>query len=376
MRFYRLWAVAWKESIHLFRDWRSLFLAVVTPLFLLILFGYALRLDIDRVPLVIWDQSNTQESRRLISHFIDSHYFSPSGGFVNNYKDLERAIDTGEALVALVIPFSFGRQVKGENKIQLIVDGSDSNSATIALGYAEAMIQQQSHVLMVERSFRRGENPVVPLLEVQGRILFNPNAESTNTIVPGLVAVIMMVISALLTSSTISREWEKGTMEQLIATPVKVFELVAGKMLPYFLIGIVDLLLIVILGSLLFQVPMRGSFLLLFAMASIFLVGSLSVGMVISIVAKSQLLSSQIAMVATFLPSFLLSGFITAINNMPIALQIVTNFVPAKYFVGLLTSLYLKGSGLDLLWMEILLLFCFAIGTFCLANLLFKKKLV
>ncbi len=213
-------------------------------------------------------------------------------------------------------------------------------------------------------------------LDVRPRVWFNPDLESKNYIIPGLIAVIMMVIAALLTSLTVAREWERGTMEQLISTPVKGRELILGKLLPYFAIGMFDVLLAVLMGEFLFQVPLRGNVALLFAMAAIFLVGALSLGMVISVVTKSQLLASQLAMVMTFLPAFLLSGFMYAISNMPKPIQMVTYLIPARYFVALLKGIYLKGIGLDILFIEAGLLTIFGVMMIVLANVKFKKKLV
>ena len=307
----RTWAVARKETIHIARDPRSLGMAVAIPMLLLVLFGYALTLDVDRVPLVIWDQSRTQASRDFVSRFSASRYFAVQAS-VRNYREVERAVDSSRALVALIVPGDFASRVASGQAapVQLIVDGSDSNTATIAMGYADAVAQAYSQEIALS-TVRRGAGaaaPTVPL-DVRPRVWFNADMESRNYIIPGLIAVIMMVIAALLTSLTVAREWERGTMEQLISTPVKGPELILGKLLPYFAIGMLDVLLAVLMAEFLFQVPMRGSPALVFAMAAVFLAGALSLGMLISIVTKSQLLASQLAMVLTFLPSFLLSGF-------------------------------------------------------------------
>lgn len=376
MKLYRLLAVAKKEYLHIIRDWRSLFLTLVTPLFLLLLFAYALTLDVDHVPLIVWDQSKTYESRELISKFTGSRYFSLLEE-TDNYNRIEKAIDKGDALIAMVIPTDFARRLDAskETKVQLIVDGSDSNTATIALGYSDAIITAYSQKLFVEAIERMGQQaPNLPI-DLRTRIWFNPDIESRNNIIPGLIGVIMMVITSLMTALTIAREWERGSMEQLISTPVKVPELIFGKMLPYFCIGIIDVIMIVLIGEFLFDVPFRGNLLLLFSMAIVFLIGALSLGMLISIVTKTQLLASQLAMVVTFLPSFLLSGFLSAIHNMPQAIQFITYFVPARYFITFLRAIYLKGVGLSILYVEGIFLISFAFLTAFLANKKFKKKL-
>jgi ABC-2 type transport system permease protein len=372
----RVWAVARKEFLHVLRDARSLAMAVATPVLMLVLFGYALTLDVDRVPLIVWDQSNTHESRELVSRFALSRYFSVAG-HVDNNRDLEREIDARRALVALVIPTDFARNVATDRQapVQLIVDGSDSNTATIALGYAEIVTETYSQRIAADRIRRAGGAVPRPPLGVEPRVWFNADLESKNYIIPGLIAVIMMVIAALLTSLTVAREWERGTMEQLISTPVKGPELIAGKLVPYFVIGMFDVLLAVLMGEFVFDVPLRGSVALLFGMAAIFLVGALSMGMTISIVTKNQLLASQIAMVTTFLPAFLLSGFMFAIANMPIPIQAITHVIPARYFVALLKGIYLKGVGLDVLAGEAILLAAFSAIMLLVANRKLKKKL-
>jgi len=373
----RMWAVARKEFLHVFRDPRSLGMAVAIPILMLILFGYALTLDVDRVPLVVWDQSATPASRRLISRFDGSRYFSRVGD-VDNYRDLERAIDTRRALAALVIPTDFARRMEAgrDAPVQLILDGSDSNTATIALGYAEALVEGFAQEVVLEHVRRVGASLPPGPLDVRLRVWFNEELESKNYIIPGLIAVIMMVIAALLTSLTVAREWERGTMEQLISTPVKGPELILGKLAPYFTIAMFDVLLAVLMGEFIFDVPLRGDVALLFAMGAMFLIGALSMGILISTVMKNQLLASQVAMVATFLPAFLLSGFMFAIANMPIPIQWITYLVPARYFVALLKGIYLKGVGLEVLGGQAALLGAFSVVMVLLAIARFKKKLV
>ncbi len=377
MKINRFWAVARKEFIHIIRDPRSLGMAVAIPMILLILFGYALTLDVDNVPMVVWDQSESKVSREFISRFTGSRYFSLKD-HTDNYNDIERAIDSGKAFVALIIPVDFAEKIGSGSRVsaQLIVDGSDSNTATIAMGYVDTVTSNYSRDLAIKQVERidntyKLKTPV----DLRPRAWFNADLESKNYIVPGLIAVIMMVISALLTSLTVAREWERGTMEQLISTPVKGSELILGKLFPYFAIGMFDVLIAVLMGEFLFHVPLRGNVGLLFIMAAIFLAGALSLGIVISIMAKTQLLASQLAMVLTFLPSFLLSGFMYAIDNMPEAIQVITYFIPATYFVSLLKGIYLKGIGLEVLLVEAVLLTLFGGAMLVLANITFRKKL-
>ena len=373
----RLGAIARKEFLHVVRDPRSLGMAIAMPLLLMMLYGYALSLDVDNVPTVVWDQSESPASREFISAFRGSRYFSLRGS-ARNYREVEEAIDTGRALVALIIPRDFaGRLESGrETSVQLIADGSDSNTATLAMGYAEVVVLTYAQGTAIRLVERAGLRPPRPPLDFRPRVWFNADMESRNYIIPGLIAVLMMVIAALLTSLTVAREWERGTMEQLISTPVTGPELIFGKLLPYFAIGMFDVLLVVLLGEFLFRVPLRGNVALLFGMAAIFLVGTLSLGILVSVVTKSQLLANQLAMVLTFVPSFLLSGFVFAISNMPQPIQWITYAIPARYFVSLLKSIYLKGVGLEILAGEAVLLTAYAAIMVLLANLVFKKKLV
>jgi ABC-2 type transport system permease protein len=373
MRIARLLAVARKETIQIRRDLRSLGMAFVIPMLLLFLYGYALTLDVDSLKTVVFDQDRTQPSRELLARFLESRYFSRVAT-VESYRQVERALDSGQAQVALVVPRNFARELERGRRvpIQALLDGSDANTATIARGYLEGIAEQYSLALLVARlpaAERR-----VPV-EGRPRVWFNAELQSRNYIVPGLIAVIMMVIAALLTSLTVAREWERGSMEQLVATPIRAPELILGKLLPYFVIGLVDVALAAIVGTAVFGVPFRGSAPLLFAVAFIFLLGTLSLGLLISILAKSQLIASQVAMVLTFLPAFLLSGFIFDIGNMPGWLQGITLVVPARYFITVLKGIFLKGVGPGVLFPEVLFLLGFSLLVVAAALRAFRKRL-
>lgn len=377
IKWMRARAMARKETLHIVRDPRSLALAVALPMVMLILFGYALTLDVDEVPLAVWDASRTPQSRELVAAFTGSRYFRLRGD-LQNYRDLDRAIATGEAIVALVIPPDYARRMESDGgaQVQLIGDGSDANTSTLAMGYAEAVVAGVSQDLLIERRKRAGMPPLRMPAELSPRVWYNPQLEGVNFIVPGLIAIIMMVIAATLTSGTIAREWERHTMEQLLTTPLSGTEMILGKMIPYFAVGMLDMALAVLLGDLLFDVPLRGSLALLFIQSAFFLVGALGLGMLVSIVAANQLVAHEMAMVLTFLPAFMLSGFIFAIRNMPEALQLATYFVPARYFIVLLRGIYLKGVGIEVLAGEALLMVAFGAGLFLLATVKFRKKLI
>jgi len=380
MNLRRTKAIAKKEMIQILRDPRSLGMAIAMPLLLLILFGYALTLDVDHVETVVLDRDRTQMSADFIERFGRSRYFNIRA-HVSSYEALQRMIDAGEAQMGLVIPHEFSNRVNaGEDiPVQVIVDGSDSNTATIIWGYVSGLVQLYALELSQSPQYRLYRHPVkrpLPLVDLQTRVWFNPDLESKNYIIPGLIAVIMMVIAALLTSLTIAREWERGSMEQLISTPIKNMELILGKLLPYFFIGLLDVALSVAMGEFVFRVPLRGNLLLLFGSSAIFLIGALGLGFLLSVVTRSQLLASQLAMVVTFLPAFLLSGFMYSIANMPKVIQFITYLISARYFVAILKGIYLKGVGINIIWGEVLLLLLFGLTVVAISNRKFKKKLI
>ena len=385
MNLRRLWAVARKETLHIRRDPRSLFLAMGIPMLMLLMFGYALTLDVDRVPFVVWDQCRTVESRDFVARFTATRYFDFRGA-VDRYADLERAIDRREAALGLVIPPEFAAHlVAGRSAgVQAIVDGSDANTAGIILGYVQGIASGFNQQLAFDQIRRVTGTAPVPALDLRSRIWFNPDPESRNFIAlspwpavfsGGIMAVIMGLIAALLTSLTIAREWERGTMEQLISTPVKPAELILGKLLPYSVIGMANMVIAVLMAVFLFDVPLRGSVALLFGVGAVFVVGTLAQGILISAVARQQLLASQMAMISTFLPAFLLSGFAFAIANMPMPVQAVTFIVPARYFVALVKGIFLRGVGLETLWPDALFLVVFAVVVIGLAIRRTRKTL-
>jgi len=376
MNLRRLWAIARKEALHIRRDPRSLGLAIGIPMLMIVLFGYALTVDVNNVPIVAWDQSSTKASRDYLAQFTGSRYFD-FRGTVASYRELERAIDTRAAYLALVIPPDFAATLAAGRavEVQAIIDGSDSNTAAIVLATRRA-----SPSASIRRS--RSSRSVAPSARVRrprsicGHASGSTPISSRRTSSSPAHRGDLGLIAALLTSLTIAREWERGTMEQLISTPVKPAELILGKLLPYFVIGMLDVIIAILMAVFLFDVPLRGSVSLLLAMAAIFIVGTLSQGILISTLARAQLLASQLAMVSKFLPAFLLSGFMFAIVNMPVPVQVITYIVPARYFVALVKGIYLRGVGLETLWLDAVFLVAFAVVVSGLAIVKFKKRLV
>ena len=366
----RLAAIARKELLQLRRDPRSLILAFLLPVLLLVFFGYAISWDVTNIRLAVLDQDHSQRARELVDAFQASRRFEIAAR-LERTAEIGPLLDRGRVRLALVIPPRFAADLGAGRTVavQAIVDGSDANTATIALGYTQAVVQQFSALAVA--GTRRARLPIT----VATRIWYNEELASRNMIVPGLVAVIMMIIAGLLTSLTIAREWERGTMEQLAATPVSRLEVVLGKLLPYLAIGLVDVALCSLLGVLLFRVPFRGDVLFLMGASFAFLVGTLGLGLFISALARTQLLATQIGMLATFLPGFLLSGFMFPIDNMPFVLRLVTYLVPARYFLVVTRGIFLKGVGPDVLWLQALLMIVYAAAGLGLAARAFKKVL-
>lgn len=377
MSFRRVLALCQKEFIQMRRDVRSLMGALFNPLLMIFLFGYALSLDVDRIPTYVFDQDQTPISREIISLLSGSKYFTVAG-HIEREPEIDEVLIKREALLVFVVPTGFSGRIKRGLRapVQAIFDGSDSNTASIAVSYLKAVTAGFDIALQSKRIEHAGLRMVDMPVEARIRVWFNPEMKSRNFIIPGLTGVIMMAICSLMTALSVSREKETGTLEQLISTPISSTELLLGKLLPYVAVGLVDLILVVGAGILIFDVPFRGSYLNLFITALIFLVGTLSWGLLISVIARTQLQASQISMISAFLPSFLLSGFIYPIENMPLILQILTIIVPARYFVEILKGLFLQGVSLSVLWPQVLALVAYALLVLNLAVRKFSKRLL
>jgi len=366
----RLGAVARKEVIQLRRDTRSLGLAFVLPLLLLVLFGYGITTDVENIQSAVVDRDHTPESRALAEAFARSGYFTVKHTPASE-RELERLVDLGAVRVALVIPERFAADLAAGRAapVELLLDGSDAKTATVARGYADAIARSHSARLVV--AGRRGTEP----LRAESRVWYNETLDSGAMIVPGLIGVIMSIIAAMLTSLTIAREWERGTMEQLAATPVSPAEVILGKLAPYLAIGLVDVAVALVVGVYVFDVPFRGSLALFAVASSIFLAGVLGLGTLLSTRMRSQLLATQAALFATYMPALLFSGFMFTLDNMPEFLQLVARVIPARYFVTLTRGIFLKGSGAEVLWPSIVGLALYATATIALSVKSFRKEL-
>lgn len=371
----RIKAISYKEFIHLFRDIRSLMVIILVPVILLVLFGYALKLDVENVSIGVLDFSNSERSKEYIAGFDATSAFNVNY-HLSNYEEAEYLLDTNKIKMILVIKSDFDKELNTNynTKIQAIIDGSDITTASSIMNYVTGITAEYNRSF-IEYVLRNNQiNVAFGTVIPEIRYWFNEDMRSVNYLFPGLVAIIMSVVAGFLTSLTISREWETGTMEQLIPTPVTEGEVITGKLITYFLIGLIDVIIYILMGEFLFHVPLMGNSLLVFLFATIFLMCMLSFGIFVSIVMKSQLASSQVTTTITMLPAFLLSGFVFDINNMPVVIQWITYLFPARYFVDILRGLYLKGVGIEYLYINAGFLIFYSVILLVLCRLLFKLR--
>jgi drug efflux transport system permease protein len=368
----RLLAMARKEVLQLRRDPRSLLLAFGLPAILVLLFGYAVRFDVDEIRFAVRDGDRTPESRQLIDAFRATGVFRDLGA-VSSPAEATRLLTAGKAQIVLEIPPGFAADAASGRggRVQALVDGGDANTAAIAVAYADGVAASWAGKFVAGKATAGRAAVIRP----EVRAWYNETLDSRLAIVPGLIAVVMMIIAAMLTSLTIAREWERGTMEQLVSTPVDRLEVIGGKVLPYLAIGLVDMCVTVALGLVVFHVPFRGSAGLLLFASLLFLIGGLGLGIFVSAAARSQLLATQISMLTTFLPGFLLSGFAFDIANMPLVLQGISLVIPARYFIVVTRGIFLKGVGLEVLWRPVLALLIYAGIGITLATRAFRKEL-
>jgi drug efflux transport system permease protein len=368
MSYRRTRAMFVKELHHITRDRRSLTMALAMPVMMLLLYGWALSLDVDHIRTLIYDQDGTEPSRSLMRQFQGSRYFQIDG-FVSSYRAIERGIDSNRTLVGIVIPRDFGKDLHSGRgtTVQILIDGSDSNTAAIAMGYAESVVQLFSRDIHTDIQNRRVGRRPPPPVDARMRVWYNSSLESKNYVVPGLIAVILMIIAGQLTSLTIAREWDNGTMEQILSTPLRSTEIVVGKMGAYFVVGLTDAAIALIVGVLIFDVPFRGSIIVLAISTGLFLCGALFWGVFISAAARNQVAAYQLGILTTFLPGFLMSGFVFSLDTMPKAIQVISVFVPARYFVSVVKDVFLKGLGFTVVWAELAFLAIYASIVFLLS---------
>ncbi len=376
MQGYRVLAVARKEVIQILRDARSLIIVVLMPPLMMLLFGYGVNLDTSAIPMYVLDREGSQQSQNLLKHFQSSRYFDIVG-VVDNYPSVLRALDEGRCRMAIVIPARFSEELNSGTPVgvQLLVDAIDDNTANLAFSYSESVLRGFSADVQLQWLRRQGFGGLAPPLNVDSRIWFNEVLESKAFIVPGVIALVLTVIGTFLTSLTVARERERGTLEQLISTPVRSSEIMVGKLMPYFVISVIDFAICAAIAIWGFKVPFRGSWLALTIGSAFFLIVVLSMGYLISVLASTQLAASQTALVTAFLPAFLLSGFIYPIDQMPLILQAFTHIIPARYYVSILKSVFLKGTPIGLIRADLMGLAIFAAVVGTLATRAFRKTL-
>lgn len=348
----RVVAIVQKELLHIIRDPRSLVIAFLLPIILVLLYGYIITFDIKQIPIGILDEDRTPASRHLVQRLVSSGYFKITT-YLEKRAEIDPALMHRKFLAALVIPSNYSKRLKTEPQIpvQFIIDGANSRTATIAINYARSFL--------IGCSLEMNALIMNPPIELRPRVWFNPDMKSAHFIVPGLVAVFMMLICALLTSLTITRERETGTMEQLLVSPIRPYEIIFGKIAPYVILALVDAMMVVICAKIIFRVPFRGSPWLLLLFCLFYVYAGLSLGVFISARAKTQQTAMVLAQLTTTLPAIMLSGFIFPIASLPIALQIISYFVPAKYFLIIIRGIMLKGTGFNYFYLPTIFLIAF-----------------
>lgn len=361
-----------KEFIELRRDPRLFGIVILAPIVQLTMLGYAATTDVRDVPVVVLDRDRSSESRALVSRFEASQNFVVVES-VSSPRDVEAALNTGRAWMGLTIPPDYAERIAGGRPVavQVVADGSDANSTNVALGYAGSLVGAYAR----EVAARSGRGAAAPLVSAEIRVWYNPQLESKDFMIPGILALLLLVVTTNLSSMAIVREKEVGTLEQLNVTPLARWELIVGKLLPYALIGMVDVALVVAVAIGWFEVPMRGSIALLFALSGVYLLSTLGLGLFISTISQTQ---QQAMMTASFfflMPMVFLSGFVFPIENMPDVVQPFTYLIPLRYFLVILRGIFLKGVGLETLWPDALALLVWGIAILTLATLRSSKRL-
>ncbi len=377
MNIRRTLAIAYKEVLQIWRDPRSLAIALLMPLMQMVLLGYGVSMDIRHVPLCVFDQENSQSSRLVVERFVASGWFAITGT-LDNDRAVRAAMDRASCIGAAVIPVDFSRRLARTRSgpVQILFDATDANTTNIAIGYAQGVAALATADLDARWTSSHGQRRSgVGVIDLQPRVWFNEGLESRYFIIPGVVAVILALVGAQLTSLTVSREWERGTMEQLVSTPVTPLEVMAGKLLPYFLIGVFDAAFCLLAAVFWFGVPFNGGLGTLLLTTALFIVVVLAIGYLISVRVHSQLGASQVALLVTMLPTTLLSGYTFPIDQMPAPIRAISLLVYPRYFVTILRDVFLKGSGITDLIAPVLGLVVYAVIVLWLAARAFRKRL-
>jgi ABC-2 type transport system permease protein len=365
-----------KEFRQIKRDKRILGVLLFIPALMLLMFGYALNFDVKNTSMAVYDEDKSSVSREFLQQFFISEYFKRVKT-LESKSEINELLDGEHVRAVLVVPATFSKDIQQGKavSVQVIVDGANSNAAATVLGYISAIIQQYSMKVMAESFIRMGGQKITLPIDFQPRVWYNPELRSAKFLVPGLIAFILMVTAVISTALSVVRERELGTMEQIMVSPIKPIELILGKTIPYTVISLIATVSILILGYILFDVSIKGSLLLLSIVTFLFLVGGLGVGLLISTLVETQQLAFMIAVIVSMLPTFILSGFVFPIRNMPILIQGITYILPARYFLVALRAIILKGAGLSAFWDQALVLTIFAVLMIGISSLRMKKIL-
>ena len=371
----RIATIMVKEFRQISRDPATLGMLLVVPLFLLLMFGFAISLDVKHIQLAVLDHDRSPSSRNFLQSFLHSEYFDLKR-VIDRESQIDGILDEGEALVALVIPRDFGREVANGKRVevQAIVDGSNGNTAATAIGYVQALAADYSQRAFVRSLERAGATGMKTTIDFRPRVLFNPELRSANFLVPGLIVLILMMSSVLSTTLSIVREKEKGTMEQIAVSPVTPLELIVGKTVPYLLIGLVAAATILATSRFLFGVVVKGSWLDLGIVTLIFLFGCLSFGVLLSTLSDSQQVAFLLSALLTLLPTFILSGFVFPFRNMPVVIRAVSYILPGRYYLSALRAIMVKGVGFWAFGDQVLALVIFALATGGLSVLRLRRQ--
>ncbi|MDH4271673.1 MAG: ABC transporter permease [Candidatus Aminicenantes bacterium] len=374
--FERIKPVVKKEFRQIFRDKRSLGLLLVLPAFLLIMYGYALNFDVKHLSLAVLDQEKSQRSRDFLEGFRHTEYFDLKYDLTNQ-KQIDDLMEKGNIQIALVIPWDFSRSLIAgrETSVQVIIDGEETGIAGTAIGYVNAIVQSYTTRIVIEALESKGGGELSVPVELRPRVWFNPELKSVRFLIPGLMAFVLMITVVISTAFSVVREIERGSIEQIIVSPLRPHELIIGKIVPYALISLISAHSVLLFGDLLFDVSIKGNYAWLLTGILFFLVCGLGLGLLISTIASTQQVAFMLAVITTMLPTFILSGFIFPIRNMPAVIQAVTYLIPARYFLVILRGVMLKGVGLSAFGGELAILAGFAVLTLILSSLRMSKTL-
>jgi len=365
-----------KEFLQLRQDRKMFGISFIAPVFQLIILGYAATFDVSNIPTVVCDFDNSPSSRELVRSFTITEYFKVVGYF-DKTSEIDNQLDDGHASVAIVIPRGFEKNIgAGQSApLQIIADGTETSTAGIGLSYASIIVSRYSQSILIESLIKRGSVTMPARVSAEFRVWYNPELKSRNFMIPGVLGLLLMVMTMLLTSLAIVKEKELGTLEQLVVTPIKPYQLIIGKLTPFFLIGVVDVILVVFFAALIFSLPVKGGVLLLLFLSLIFLMTTLGLGLFISTISRTQQQAMMTAIFFFMLPMMFFSGFVFPIENMPTIIQYVSYVIPLRYYFVIVRGLFLKGVGLDILWPQVLALLVFGSAILGLSVMRFQKKL-